>query len=332
MDEFSLIQQLVNGVSGHAEGLLCGVGDDCAVLTATGAKDWLITTDALVDEVHFRRDWAEWSLIGRKAVAVNVSDIAAMGGRPRFLLVTLAIPPDVSAAAVTELYRGIRSEAEQWQMPVVGGDTVASPSKFMCSITAVGEVPHGRAAYRRGARIGDGVYVTGAFGGSGVGLEALRRQQTTSTYHPFVQHHLHPTPRVAAGQWLTSTGCVTSMIDISDGLLADLGHIAAAGNVGIMVEAIRVPLVLNLPMVLEPWGIEPVGFALGSGEEYELAFTIAGAREEAFQRFLRAAEKTLGHQLTRIGVVTTGRGVQVVDALGHPFPVPQRGFVHQFAD
>lgn len=332
MNEFTLLQRLLDGVPGQGEGLLCGVGDDCAVLTASGSRDWLVTTDAFVEGIHFRRDWAGWPVLGRKAVLVNISDIAAMGGRPRFLLVTLAIPDDMLAPAVTEFYQGLRSAADQFQMLVIGGDTVRSKRGLSVSITAIGEVVHGRAIYRRGARPGDGVYVTGNFGGATVGFEALQRKLSAATYAPFIDRHLQPIPRVAAGQWLASTGCLTAMIDVSDGLIADLGHIAAANTVGITVESLRVPLFPECFPCVSDWGEDPIAFACGSGEEYELAFTVAGAREEAFKRFLPAAEKTLGHPVTRIGSVTAGTGMTVLDAEGRVLPVPRMGFAHEFAD
>ena len=122
------------------------------------------------------------------------------------------------------------------------------------------------------------------------------------------------------------------MIDVSDGLVADLGHIAAASNVGMTIEAIRVPLFAELFAAVESWGKDPIGFACGSGEEYELAFTVAGAREEAFQRFLPAAEKTLGHSITRIGQVTGAHGLAVIDGEGRPFPIARAGYAHQFAE
>ncbi|MBI2345595.1 MAG: thiamine-phosphate kinase [Deltaproteobacteria bacterium] len=332
MDELALLQHLLQGVATQAEGLLAGVGDDCAVLAASGSRDWLITTDALVEGIHFRREWASWEAIGRKSALVNISDIAAMGGRPRFCLVTLAIPDDLPVPAVMEFYCGLRAAADQFQMTVIGGDTVQGRKSFCASITAVGEVPHGRAVYRRGARPGDGCYVTGALGGATIGLEALQRRLSAATYGPFIERHMRPTPRVAAGQWLTATGCVTSMIDLSDGLLTDLERVAAASGVGARLEAVRIPLFPEMSPVAEGWKRSPIAIACASGEEYELAFTVAGAREYAFQRFLPAAEKTLGHAITRIGAITQERGVAVVDPEGRPLELTQRGFVHQFRD
>lgn len=332
MDEFSLIRQLVGGIPTQGEGLLCGVGDDCAVLTGSGTRDWLMTVDAFIEGVHFRREWGPWAAIGRKAALVNISDIAAMGGRPRFFLVTLAIPSDLPAMMVAEVYSGLREAAECFQMVVIGGDTVGNKRGLTIAITAVGEVPHGRAVYRRGAKPGDGVYVTGSLGGAAVGLAILQKKSGWAKYAPFIERHSAPAPRVAAGQWLAATGCLTAMIDLSDGLIGDLEQIGAASGVGMRLEGIRLPLFPDLGAVVSAWGEDPVAYACASGEEYELAFTVAGAREEAFQRFLPAAEKTFGHPVTRVGVVTTGAAVVVTDPAGHPMALPRRGYRHQFSD
>ncbi|MBI4366304.1 MAG: thiamine-phosphate kinase [Deltaproteobacteria bacterium] len=332
MNEFTLLQRLLADVPPQGEGLLCGVGDDCAVLTGSGVRDWLVTADAFLEGIHFRREWATWAAIGRKAVLAGVSDVAAMGGRPRFCFVTMAIPDDVRTDAVAELYAGIREAVDGQQMLIAGGDTNRSKRGVILSLTIVGEVAHGRAIYRRGARPGDHVYVTGLLGGSNIGLTALQRRLNPQTYAAFIKRHFEPAPRVAAASWLAATGCLTAMIDVSDGLVADLGHIAAAGQVGMRIDAIRVPSFPEAAAVFAEWGEEPFAGILASGEEYELVFTVAGARAEAFRRLLPAGEKTLGHAVTPIGVVTPGSGITVVDPVGAPLELSYHGFVHEFAD
>lgn len=328
IDEFALIGQLLGGLSRKAEGLLCGVGDDCAVFTSSGMRDWLVTTDSFVENVHFRSDWATWPQIGYKAVLAAVSDIAAMGGRARFLVIGLNVPGTMPAAAVRECFQGVREAAEMVGALVVGGDTSRADGPLLLNITVIGEVAHGSAIYRRGARVGDVVYVTGTLGASKLGLAMLA--QDGDRGHPFVRRHLQPVVRQATGQWVASTGCVTSMIDVSDGLLIDLGHVAQASDVGIVLEGTKIPLAEGVIAHHALAGPDPLSVAVGSGEEYELAFTVAGGRAGPFRQLAAAAERTLGHPLTAIGKVVAGLGCSVLGPSGTPVSVADHGFAHQF--
>lgn len=329
--EFTLLADLLRGLPAQSEGLLCGVGDDAAVVTGGSTRDWIISTDAFIEDVHFRPAWATWSQIGAKAVRAACSDVAAMGGRPRFLLVTLAIPPTLPRAAIQECYRGLREAAEVLGVLVIGGDTTRSPSGVHIDIIAIGEVAHGKAIYRRGARPGDHVYLTGTVGGARAGLRCLCAHDQSEAAHGARARHLLPPLRIAAGQWLASTGCVTAMIDVSDGLLADLGHIARSSAVGIRLEAIRIPLFPGTTELCRAHRCDPLFDAVASGEEYELAFVVARARVPAFNQLLAGAERSLHHPMTLIGEVTAGAGVQLVDPAGRVVTPPLTGFEHRFA-
>lgn len=328
--EFALLAGLLQDLPLQAEGLLCGVGDDCAVLAAGGSRDWVISTDHFVEGVHFRRQWADWRMIGRRAALAAISDIAAMGGRPRFLVIGLSLPKSLPVAAIEQCFAGLRAVAQEQAMIVIGGDTTGSLQSVLIAVTAIGDVAHGRAIYRRGARVGDVVYVTGTLGGSGAGLYALVHGHQRPEATPLVERHLCPPSRVAVGQWLASTGCVSSMIDVSDGLVQDAGHIAAASRVKIQLEAVRIPLMTGVSQFAAYAGLDPLQVALGSGEEYELVFTVSGARVAAFRQLLAGAERSVGHPLTAIGTVVDGRGVEVLAPSGQLIAVDAPGFSHHF--
>lgn len=320
MQEFEFIKRCTESLPSQAEGLLCGIGDDCAVITGGAGRDWLISTDGFFEGIHFRRSWMSPKEIGGRCLTAAVSDIAAMGGRPRFVTISISVPPTCSADEAADVMLGISSKAASLQMVVIGGDTCAGVGDLSLTLTVIGDIRHGGAIYRRGAKPGDVVYVTGALGGA---LTGLRMLQGDSVVRPeTVNRFLHPMARVSSGHWLTDTGCVTSMIDVSDGLVQDLGHVAQASGVGIIVQSESVPLWLD--------GQVPVDFqtACTSGEEYELAFTVDGVRASAFQRLLPAVQGQWGHALTRIGTVVSGSGVVVKNTKGQDVTPPLGGYRH----
>lgn len=320
MQEFDFIKKCTERLPSQAEGLSYGVGDDCAVIAGSLGRDWLISTDGYSEGIHFCREWMSPKDIGCRCMTGSVSDIAAMGGRPRYVTISIAVPPTMTEKDAAEIMEGISSFATAHQMVVIGGDTTASRTDLQLVLTVIGDIRHGMALYRRGAKMGDVVYVTGTLGGSAVGLEILQRKVAVTKSN--VDRFLHPETRVNSGHWLNDTGCVTSMIDVSDGLVQDLGHVAEASGVGIVLAADAIPL----------WddGGNPVNLktALTSGEEYELAFTVDGRRDAAFQRLLPAAQLQLGHPITRIGSVVSGAGVVVRDLEGHDVTPRGGGFCH----
>ncbi|MBI2344032.1 MAG: thiamine-phosphate kinase [Deltaproteobacteria bacterium] len=326
LNEFTLIERLVGHVPRKAEGLTWGVGDDCAVLTAGGRRDWLVSTECHVEGVHFHAAWMSWRQIGQRAVLATVSDVAAMGGRPRFLNIGVGIPDHVSVRAVEECYAGIQAAAEALGMVIIGGDTTTAPAALHLSMTVIGEVTHGRALYRRGARPGDFLYVTGSLGASALGLQLLQEGKTPAD-HPAIVRHREPPQRIEVAQWLASTGCVTAMIDISDGLLADAEHVAAASHVGMVIEGMRIPCAECLNGMEYP---DPLHMAVTSGEEYELLFTVSGQRAPAFHHLANGVRRTLGVPLTRIGTVHQGHDVALRDASGKPVTCAHAGYEHQF--
>lgn len=271
LGEFGLIDLLarVVGEKPLPSGVVLGIGDDTAAWQGGGMV--LATTDTLVEGVHFSLDWAPWRDLGWKALAVNLSDIAAMGGFPRYALVTLALHADTEAEDVEELYRGLMEAAGEFGVAIVGGDVVRAPV-VMLTVALWGDAPSMGAngmLRRDAARPGDAIAVTGHLGASAAGLRILQGQAAPIDADPLRQAHLRPQPRITEGQLLWRQG-VRAAIDISDGLVADLGHICQMSGVGarIYVEALPVH-----PLVKAVFGDEAINLALGGGEDYELLFT-----------------------------------------------------------
>lgn len=327
LGEFDLIDRLIRGEKTAADGLVCGGGDDCAIIAGRGDNDWLVTTDALVESVHFRRAWCDMHLLGRKALSVNASDIAAMGGIPKFYLVAIGLPDDMSAEDAIHIYDGMKECACEHGMILVGGDTVASKSGLLLSVTAIGEVLHGRALLRNGARPGDAIYVTGNLGGAALGFHLLERDVVNSKAAPFIQKFLNPSAKVEKGKLISEIGMATSMIDLSDGLISDMGHIADASGVGFEIAADEVPVDENISILAREIGKDPVQLALTGGEDYELMFTVREKDIDAFER--KCSGSSCASDFRKIGVVLEDRNVRVVkDASGREIDVPLAGFDH----
>jgi len=314
----------LTGAAGSVSGVQVGIGDDCAVLTPRPGVSLLATTDLFLEDVHFRRRWAEAADIGWKSLAVNLSDIAAMGGRPRWALVALACPEGTSADEVEAFYEGTLSLARSHDVTIVGGDTSASPAGWLVNVTVLGEVLVPR--LRSTARAGDAVAVTGTLGRSAAGLavlecgiapagvEAAHLAQVTDA-------HLRPRPRVPEGEWLGAAGGVTAMMDLSDGLGIDLPRMLRESAVGADVDLDRLPVDDATRAVAVALDADPGAWATGGGEDYELLLTCAPA---ALARLQRGLAEACGTQLTAIGEVTadpamrwSSRGREVTVARGY---------------
>lgn len=297
MTEQELINLLTSDVPRKTSGLSVGIGDDCAVIE--GEKyDLLVTTDSLFEGVHFNFEYTDDRLLGRKSLNVNLSDIAAMGGRSLFYTVSLGAAKDFPAARLEKLYKGMKEVADEADVVLAGGDTCASKSGLVISITVLGRAEKGKALLRSGARAGDAIYVSGTLGDSALGLACLKNGVKGELFEPFMRRYNDPSARLDVGAWLSSSGLVSSMIDISDGLLADLGHIAEMSNVGFKIDGSSVPLANGFREAAGEIGADPLELALTGGEDYELVFTVAGRDVEKFER------QKSGHFVTRIGSMT----------------------------
>lgn len=324
LGEFGFIER-IRAAAAVGEGVCHGIGDDCAVLALPDGQRLLTTKDLLIEGVHFRRDWTDSRRLGRKSVSVNVSDIAAMGGRPRHLYLGLGVPADFAVEELQLFMDGFLEAAAEYGACLVGGDTCRSPGPLLISVTAEGAVPAGRELCRGGARPGDGIYVSGTLGDSALALRQLFAGQTPDPW--LADRHCDPVARVSLGRELAEAGLASAMIDVSDGLLADLGHVLKASVVGALLEESRIPLSKAFRAALR----EDVGLlqlACGGGEDYELLFTVPPERENR----LPALADRLQLPLTRIGVISpAGDGLRLQDSAGRVRQGICAGFNH-FAD
>jgi len=309
LSEHDWIRRLIGRLSMRDRRVLVGPGDDCAVLRI-GGRTVLVTTDALVAGVHFKRGWLSPRALGERAYRVNASDVAAMGGRPIAAVVAMEVPRGVSAATLDGIVGGFVAAGRRHGAALVGGNLARGPA-LAITVTLLG-LAAGRVVTRAGARPGDVVVVTGALGATGTAVRDRRGGRPTA---------LPRLPdRVAAGIALARVA--SAMIDVSDGLVQDLGHVARASGVAIRLETARIPVAASCRRRL---GAQATAFALAAGEDYELALTVPVRRLAVLDRIARK----LGCRLTRIGVVTGGRpAVTVVDSDGAALPLRRAGFDH----
>jgi thiamine-monophosphate kinase len=315
--EFQLIEQFFKNKGQKRRDVMLGIGDDCALVQPAEGKVIAISCDTLVEGVHFFSDMPAHAL-GYKSLAVNLSDLAAMGAEPAWMTLALSLP-DVNQQWLADFSSGLFEAAEYYGVALVGGDTTRGPRCI--NVTINGQVPKGKALKRSGAKIGDWVFVTGSLGDSALGLDMLRNKQVIKPEHKeyLLNRHYYPTPRVLAGQALR--GLASSAIDLSDGLVSDLSHILKASNVGAVIDAHAIPLSSSLT---ESVGAEQaLAYALTGGEDYELLFTVPEAQRGAIDTALLHA----GVKFVKIGQICSGNKIKfTLD--GQPFTPEFKGFEH----
>jgi thiamine-monophosphate kinase len=315
-----------------------GPGDDAAVVAPRPRTHDVFTTDALVDGVHMDRRFVPPDAIGHRALAVNLSDLAAMGAEPRAALLSLILPDSLDVTEIDGMVGGMLALANEHGVAMVGGNITSTPGPLVVDITAIGSVHPRRALLRSGARPGDEVYVTGTLCDAAVGLRILRSDRAERSAQENVSNdpndpnvpaagaiarYLYPQPRVRVGLLLGRNGVASSCIDLSDGLADGVRQIAEASGVGITIDASSIPLSDEVLGWHARNGANPVDLALGGGDDYELMFTVRPAHRGR----LRGVRNRLGTlPLTRIGVVTKGRGV-LIQQNGTARPLPA-GYEH----
>ncbi len=332
LGEFGLIGRITKLAPRISSSTLVGIGDDAAALKPSASHTLLATTDLLIEGVHFDLAYTDFPSLGWKAAAVNLSDIAAMGGVPRYCLTALGIPAGISVEQVTAFYRGFNALLKRFAVGLAGGDTCSSRKGFFISVTALGEIEQKRILTRAGAKPGDRIYVTGTLGDSAAGLELLRiadcglrnkKSQTRnskSAIELLIRKHLRPMPRVEWGRMIALSGCASAMIDVSDGLSSDLSHICEQSRAGAEIVLGQIPLSGALRGLAGKLARPAVHYALSGGEDYELLFTVPPGKVKKLC--------SLKLPLTEIGSITSGKTLSQVDSKGRKKPLLPAGYDH----
>ena len=328
--ELDLIR-LFSGRTGApgAKGLIKGIGDDCAIFDTPEDRSWLATTDILVENIHFDRSWHPPHLLGRKSIAVNLSDIAAMGGTPHYALVSIAVSEQLDKDWIEKWSAGAAEILQEYGCTIIGGDTVKGPA-LTINIVILGSGAKDRIIRRSTATEGENIYVSGELGSAAAGLEICRAPvlfQATAedALQPLINKHLNPTPRVLLGQVLGASKMVGAMQDISDGIATDLAHICSQSGVGAELDADLLPGAEILGRVSQIINKEPVDLKISGGEDYELVFTVKKGRDQDLLTLLR---ENCGEQVYRVGRTVKGCDVHLIsgkDAVNIGF----KGFQHR---
>jgi thiamine-monophosphate kinase len=304
LGEFGLIDRLSKNFKRQFSNTVLSLGDDCAAYSASPSKNQLVSTDALVENIHFKLSTISAEQLGKKAIAVNISDIAAMGGTPTRILITLGISKKISASFLDQLYKGIHKTCERYDIELFGGDTVSSPNCFFINVTIIGENKKGKLFTRKGAKKGDLIFTTGTLGDSSLGLNIQSGKKwkcSVKSKKYLVEKHLDPIPRLKESQLLARSNCkINSMIDISDGLVQDLHHICKQSGTGALIYEEKLPQSPAFSKVCSDNKLNPAPFIMNGGEDYELLFTLPADGVKNLYRQFEKAEALVTH----IGEIT----------------------------
>lgn len=315
MNEFALIDQYFKSIVGVHEDVHLGIGDDAACVSVPAGYDLVISCDTLVSDVHFLSSWDAFD-IAWKAVMVNVSDMAAMGATPKWLLLALTLP-DVDEPWIKRFSQGLQAALAKYGIALIGGDTTRGPLSM--TLTIHGIVPKGKAVKRSNAKPGDRIYVSGPLGAPTLALEGLNDLALeTSIQEELMEKLLRPIPRVDLIPFLQDYA--SAAIDISDGFSADLNHVCTASQVGALIDLKAVPIHHALPHYCP----NPAEFALNSGDEYELCFTVSPLNEDQMLRQIAV----LGIQCYAVGFIEKKLGLRARDTDGQIVPLNPKGYRH----
>jgi thiamine-monophosphate kinase len=317
------IEKLTRKVFPHPPRLILPIGDDAAAFQPSTGSLMLISSDALIEGTHFDLGYFSAQDLGWKSLAVNLSDIAAMGGKPRLFTTSLGLPPDLPPRFIHHFYQGMLNLAQKYGVFLAGGDTCASKAGIFLDVTIIGEVPPHQMITRSGAQVGDIICVTGELGGSAIGLEVMRRDLSrVPQKRTYTLRQLRPSPRIEIGRWLSIHGMASAMIDLSDGLSMDLHRLADRSNVGVFLDASVLPCPPVGPKLASMLTHSLLHYTLNGGEDYELLFTVPRRLKSRIPSSLH------GIRITSIGeTAPRSRGclVRIGDQTTKLFP---RGFEH----
>jgi thiamine-monophosphate kinase len=314
LPEKALIARIRGAAKARKGAVVTGIGDDCAVLKPPSGHEILVTTDFTLEGVHFRREWHSPEVVGRRCLTRGLSDIAAMGGHPLAIFLSLALPGKLPQKWVDRFMQGLLALAREFKVPLAGGDTAQSPRDILADIVVLGSVPKGTALLRSGAKPGDRIYVTGELGGGSAALkEFFAGRKAKSKDFP---RHFHPVPRIAVGEILRTRGLATAMIDLSDGLSTDLTHICEESRVGAEILAGDIPRA-RVGRWRKPVDLK---LALHGGEDYELLFTA---------RPTTPIPNRIAHvPVTLVGDVTRGGNIRLKSENGALTKLKSEGWEH----
>jgi thiamine-monophosphate kinase len=335
-DEFALIKRMSGDFLSYQEGILVPNGDDAAIYKPQAGKGQIVCVDTMVEDIHFKRETMQPYQIGYKSLAVNVSDIAAMGGEPLYFLVSLVVSPDWTSAELVEMYQGMKQLAEQWQMDLLGGDTVSIKKSLVVSVTAIGQVEEQVKLLRSNAQPGDILFVTGNVGDAAAGLDYLLHQDgdkgcTTAVdgadrFSTLIQAHQLPTPHVLEGRILAQFAKTTriSLNDVSDGLASEAHEIATSSQVRIVIEKDKLPLSAALRSYARIRGKDPYQWVFNGGED----FVLVGTLPQSIVHHVREKFHQEGLSFHEIGYVEKGKGEVTVQEDGKETTLPKQGYNH----
>lgn len=309
--EFGFIRRIQRGCLVRPERVAVAIGDDAAAFVVPENEVILVTTDLLVERIHFLREAVRPEDLGRKALAVNLSDIAAMGGTAREAFVSIAIPGDCPLEYVEDMYRGMTSMCQEYGINILGGDTTGSKADLVINVAVVGSVLEQEMLRRGGARAGDRVFVTGALGDSRAGLHLVLNKlpADAEALTALLDAHHRPRPHLEEGRFLAESGAVRAAIDVSDGLSSDLLHVARASGLGVRIDARGLPVSKNLEIFCGRFGFDPAAVALAGGEDYVLACAVDPERAPGVARDFEAR---FGRPLYPVGDMTEGGRMELV--------------------
>ena len=325
--EFGFISDLEKKYKPDTSEVLKGIGDDAAAFLNEDNYAVLLTTDMLIENIHFRISDISAKELGFKSLAVNLSDIAAMGGKPQNVFLSLGIPDKISYEYLTDLYTGMEDLKKQYDLNIIGGDTSSSGNDLFINIVITGTIKEEEIIYRNGAKISDKIFVTGYLGDSACGLDVLLGKLELDENHNnyFRDAHIKPKPQINEGRTIAQLKLANSMIDISDGLASDLKHICQQSSAGAVIYEDKIPYSKYMNEISSLENVEPLDYALYGGEDYSLLFTAAQDNKDKLYDIFNSKLKT---SLFEIGEIVQGNDIEIVLKSDEKKKIVKTGFHH----